>query len=323
MREDMAVLLAARLVAGPLKWIEDRRENLLGAGQARHEHGRVRMAFDEEWHLPPPSSTTQDVGAYPNAGGAGQAAAAVGLMFPGPYRILAGNFTTKPVFEHAGRTAYRAVAFESVARGSCWTGRRAQRAWTLSSCAGATSSAATSCPTPTCFGCSTRTSRPLRRSSRRSASRLRGVPGPSRPPPGPRAATSASAPAPSSPPPRALASTAPRAPPSASSLGHGQRLRAGGRPGTASDHRRPASTADALGVSIDQVNTIQGDTAVTPFGAGTGAGRASGPMTAGAVARRRTLREKLVAIAAHRLEAAEDDIELAEGGPVRAMPAVA
>ena len=41
-------------------------------------------------------------------------------------------------------------------------------------------------------------------------------------------------------------------------------------------------TADALGADIDDVATIQGDTAVTPYGAGT-AGSRSGPMTAGAV----------------------------------------
>ena len=41
-------------------------------------------------------------------------------------------------------------------------------------------------------------------------------------------------------------------------------------------------TADALGADIEDVSTIQGDTAVTPYGAGTQGSR-SGPMTAGAV----------------------------------------
>ena len=43
-------------------------------------------------------------------------------------------------------------------------------------------------------------------------------------------------------------------------------------------------TADALGANIEDVSTIQGDTAVTPYGAGTQGSR-SGPMTAGAVQR--------------------------------------
>ncbi|GAA2403171.1 hypothetical protein GCM10010191_08440 [Actinomadura vinacea] len=44
-REEMCVMLAARKVPVAIKWIEDRRENLMAAGQARHEHGRTRMAF--------------------------------------------------------------------------------------------------------------------------------------------------------------------------------------------------------------------------------------------------------------------------------------
>ena len=61
-------------------------------------------------------------------------------------------------------------------------------------------------------------------------------------------------------------------------------------------------TADALGADIDDVATIQGDTAVTPYGAGTQGSR-SGPMTAGAVNEAGTiLRKQIVAMAAHRLE---------------------
>ncbi|WP_433135773.1 molybdopterin cofactor-binding domain-containing protein [Actinomadura nitritigenes] len=47
-REDMCVMLAARKVPGPLKWIEDRQENLIAAGQGRHEHGDARIAYDED-----------------------------------------------------------------------------------------------------------------------------------------------------------------------------------------------------------------------------------------------------------------------------------
>ena len=70
-------------------------------------------------------------------------------------------------------------------------------------------------------------------------------------------------------------------------------------------------TADALGADIDDVATIQGDTAVTPYGAGTQGSR-SGPMTAGAVNEAGTmLRRQLVAMAAHRLGVEESEIELA------------
>jgi carbon-monoxide dehydrogenase large subunit len=83
-------------------------------------------------------------------------------------------------------------------------------------------------------------------------------------------------------------------------------------------------TADALGVEIADVRTIQGDTAVTPFGAGTGGSR-SGSMLAGAVQQTASiLRERIVAIAADRLEASPEDIELAGSrAHVRGTPAVA
>jgi carbon-monoxide dehydrogenase large subunit len=70
-------------------------------------------------------------------------------------------------------------------------------------------------------------------------------------------------------------------------------------------------TADALGADIDDVATIQGDTAVTPYGAGTQGSR-SGPMTAGAVNEAGTmLRKQILAMAAHRLGVDEAEIQLA------------
>ena len=69
-------------------------------------------------------------------------------------------------------------------------------------------------------------------------------------------------------------------------------------------------TADALGADIDDVATIQGDTAVTPYGAGTQGSR-SAPMTAGAVDEAATiLRGQLLAMAAHILGVPPDRIEL-------------
>jgi aerobic carbon-monoxide dehydrogenase large subunit len=69
-------------------------------------------------------------------------------------------------------------------------------------------------------------------------------------------------------------------------------------------------TADALGADIEDVATIQGDTAVTPYGAGTQGSR-SGPMTAGAVNEAGTiLRNQIVAVAAHMLGVDQAEIEL-------------
>ncbi|MBD2893214.1 hypothetical protein amrb99_21350 [Actinomadura sp. RB99] len=74
-------------------------------------------------------------------------------------------------------------------------------------------------------------------------------------------------------------------------------------------------------MDIADVNTVQGDTALTPFGGGTGGSR-SGSMTAGAIAETApVLRERITAIAAHRLEASVGDIELSAGrARVRGTP---
>ena len=47
LREEMAVMLAATKVPAALKWIEDRRENLMAAGWSRHESADLTMGFDE------------------------------------------------------------------------------------------------------------------------------------------------------------------------------------------------------------------------------------------------------------------------------------
>jgi carbon-monoxide dehydrogenase large subunit len=73
---------------------------------------------------------------------------------------------------------------------------------------------------------------------------------------------------------------------------------------------------------MDDVRTIQGDTALTPYGTGTGGSR-SGGMLAGAVGDAcAILRDRLIALAAHKLEAAPEDIELVGGrASVRGTPA--
>ncbi|GIU86522.1 MAG: hypothetical protein KatS3mg009_1037 [Acidimicrobiia bacterium] len=86
---------------------------------------------------------------------------------------------------------------------------------------------------------------------------------------------------------------------------------AGGSTGNSIETTVVQLAADALGARIEDVHTIQGDTAVTGFGAGA-AGSRSGSMTAGAIRETAAvLRDRIRAIAAHRLEAAVDDIELA------------
>ena len=88
---------------------------------------------------------------------------------------------------------------------------------------------------------------------------------------------------------------------------------AGGSAGNSLETTAVQLAADALGVDIAQVRTIQGDTAVTPFGAGTGGSR-SGSMVAGAIRDTAAILSKqIAAIAAHLLEASPDDIVMTGG----------
>ena len=145
MREDMCLMLAAQKVPAALKWIEDRRENLMSAGQARHEHAVAGMAFADDGEiLGAKIEHVQDVGAYPTPWPVGTSAA-VGMLFPGPYRIPIATWATTSVFSNTpGRTAYRGPwAFESSHARSCSTSLPGAWGWTRLSCVAATSSAAT------------------------------------------------------------------------------------------------------------------------------------------------------------------------------------
>ncbi|MCP2624206.1 xanthine dehydrogenase family protein molybdopterin-binding subunit [Mycolicibacterium smegmatis] len=108
MREDMCIMLAARKTSGALKWIEDRRENLMSAGQSRHVDGDVRMAFDPDGNiLAADIDFVQDIGAYPTPYPV-LTTAAIGMFFPGPYRVPKASFNYKTVFSNtAGLHAYR------------------------------------------------------------------------------------------------------------------------------------------------------------------------------------------------------------------------
>jgi carbon-monoxide dehydrogenase large subunit len=98
---------------------------------------------------------------------------------------------------------------------------------------------------------------------------------------------------------------------------------AGGSTGNSIETTVVQLAADALGVDIEDVATIQGDTAVTGFGAGA-AGSRSASMTAGAIRETAAiLRERIKAIAAHKLEAAPEDIELGNSrASVRGTPTI-
>jgi carbon-monoxide dehydrogenase large subunit len=70
--------------------------------------------------------------------------------------------------------------------------------------------------------------------------------------------------------------------------------------------------ADTLGVGYDDVTIVQADTQATPYGPGTGGSRTA--VIAGGAAREATLavRDKVLAVAAHAMEASPDDLEIAD-----------
>jgi aerobic carbon-monoxide dehydrogenase large subunit len=328
MREDMCVALAAVKLPAAVKWIEDRRENLLSAGMARHEHGDARMAFDDDGRIVAAYiDHVQDIGAYPTPWPVGTAAA-VGMLFPGPYRVPKAGFLTTSVFSNtSGRAAYRGPwQFESLAREMLLdvAARRAGIDPVDLRRHNFLRRDELPCANPNGMPYSDIT--PLEtfeqalemldynafrreQTAARAAGRYLGV-----------GNCTYVEPTTSAMPYYGTEGATIRIEPS----GTVNVYVAGGSTGNSLETAVVQLTADALGVNIDDVRTIQGDTAVTPFGAGTGGSR-SGSMLAGAVTETAALlRERIVAIAAHRLEASPDDIELAGShARVRGTPSAA
>jgi carbon-monoxide dehydrogenase large subunit len=71
--------------------------------------------------------------------------------------------------------------------------------------------------------------------------------------------------------------------------------------------------ADALGVRLEDIEVVTGDTAAIPFGVGTFASRVMANAGPSVFQAGGELRQKILAVAAHLLEAAPADLELADG----------
>lgn len=317
LREDMCMMLAAPLFDHPLKWIEDRIENLTAAGKSRREQADVGMAFDTDGRFLAVSiDFLSDAGAYPSPA-PNLGAAAVGALFPGPYKVPLCGFDTVSVYTNTcGRTAYRGPwQFESVAREV--TIDIAARRMGLDPVElrrrNMLSVADLPYQNPTFFVFDNTT--PLetfekaleiidydefraRQAEARADGRYLGI------------------------------GTGTYIEPTTPGYGcyatEGARIRIepsgrvlvfmnGGSAGNSIETTVTQMVADALGVGIDDVTMIAGDTSMVPYGAGTGGSR-SGSMTAGAVAEATgLLRDRIVAIAAYTLDATPDSLELAGG----------
>ncbi|GFG73565.1 xanthine dehydrogenase [Mycobacterium botniense] len=315
MREDMCIMLAARKLPAALKWIEDRRENLMSAGQARHVTGRARMAFDEDGSiLAADIDFVQDVGAYPTPYPV-LTAAAIGMFFPGPYRVPKASFNYTTVFSNtAGLAAYRGPwQFESLSREILLDIAARKLGMDPVELRRKNLLRADEMPYVNPNGMPYDHVAPsdtfeqavkildhegFRKQQRDALAQGRYL---------------------------GLGFAA-YIEPTGAATGHlgteGATIRVeptgkvnvyvnGGSTGNSIETTVVQLTADALGADIDDVATIQGDTAVTPYGAGTQGSR-SGPMTAGAIHEAGTLlRRQITAMAAHYLGVDDSAIELA------------
>ena len=87
--EDVLVCAAALRLARPVKWIEDRRENLMACNHSRQQRHRIRAAIDAEGRiLGMDDEFFHDQGAYVRTHGARVADGTAGML-PGPYRVPA------------------------------------------------------------------------------------------------------------------------------------------------------------------------------------------------------------------------------------------
>jgi carbon-monoxide dehydrogenase large subunit len=105
-RDEQIVILASYHLGKPLKWIEDRHENLVAATSSRAERATVTMAADADGTiLGVRVDHLDEVGAYPQAGSAAGMGA---LIFTGPYRIPKLSFSTQSAFTNTcSRAPYR------------------------------------------------------------------------------------------------------------------------------------------------------------------------------------------------------------------------
>jgi aerobic carbon-monoxide dehydrogenase large subunit len=106
-REELAVAAASRAVGRPVKWVEDRSENLTASGQAREESFDVRAAVSNDGDLLGLDvKMVIDTGSYPGLGTT--VPATVEAMLPGPYKLAALGFeSTGVITNKAPYVAYR------------------------------------------------------------------------------------------------------------------------------------------------------------------------------------------------------------------------
>jgi carbon-monoxide dehydrogenase large subunit len=108
MRDEWAVVLAAKLLGRPVRWIEDRRENLVAAAHARDEKMDLSMALDADGTITAIRGEHIDnIGAYPTMGSSG-VGLLVGPFLSNAYKIPKVGYATQAVYTNTcGKAPYR------------------------------------------------------------------------------------------------------------------------------------------------------------------------------------------------------------------------
>ena len=312
-REECAVALASYLLGRPVKWIEDRRENLLSAGHSRNEFAHVRMAVDDDGIIQAITADAKaDVGAY-----AVCPAAIDPMLVPGPYKIPRYGFAHgDELDQHHGqggvprpvdvrddrargrdrlrrqrdRPRPRGVPAPQPARGVRPPVHRTDRQRVPGDHPARDARAGARDPR-------------LRRVPQGAGDRARaegrylgvGICAYVEPTSmgGNTLATEAAT---------VKVDTSGRVMAYLGTTSHGQSI----------ETTMAQIVADHLGVAYEDVTIVQADSQSTPYGPGTGGSRTA--VVAGGAAREATVavREKVLAVAAHMMEAAPDDLEIAE-----------
>jgi aerobic carbon-monoxide dehydrogenase large subunit len=106
-REEIATAALSKALGQPVKWIEDRNEHLAFSGQAREETLEAEAAVTDDGHiLGMKVSMVVDTGAYPGMGA--MLGGMVEGMMPGPYSMEALEFTFRAVVTNKAQyVAYR------------------------------------------------------------------------------------------------------------------------------------------------------------------------------------------------------------------------
>jgi carbon-monoxide dehydrogenase large subunit len=327
-RDEITIVLAAYVLNAAVKWTEDRRENLIASAHARQERVDATMAVDADGIIQACEiAHFDDAGAYPMPGGS--AGPLVGMLFTGPYRVPHLGWSSTTVYTNTcGSAAYRGPwMMETTAREEMidrvareigldpleFRRRNILHASDLPyQCPGGMSIEFVT-PSETMEQAAAEIGYDEFRRQQAEATaqgRYLGIGLAVYVEPQTNVGAYATDPA------NIRMHANGRVDVFIGSGAHGQGL----------ETTTAQLVAENLGVDYADVTVRQGDTDSAPFGPGTGGSR-SGPMIGQAVTEASLLlREKVVAIAAHLLEAAPEDLEVAEskvsvkGTPSKSIP---